>query len=458
MLLLLLPAVLLLLNTYPLLVSQNLVFRTKQTAMVGSVKIAEAALSGLADLTEDNVAQAMSAVEETGVSRVLVTDTAGRILYDTREGDNARGLYAFYTEIAQALRGNDTFYCRYDGEAFLSRGASPVVYHNQIVGAVYAYEYDTVQAELLRSFQTNIMRISLLVALFVLFLSALLSRMFTRRISDLLQAIRQVREGAYSHRAKVTGSDEIAQLAAEFNSLTDRLQRTESARRQFVSDASHELRTPIAVIQGYAALLDRWGKDDPEALQESISAIRSEAKSMEELVEQLLFLARGDNDTQPVKPSLFDLSALAGEVLREEEMICPDRVFLPRWGEEPVPVRADQGLIKQVMRILMDNAIKYSPPGSRIYLRLSTQERYARLTVQDEGDGIPPESIPHIFERFYRTDQSRDRKTGGTGLGLSIARWIVERHEGWFEVVSRPGVGTRISFLLPLAPPEQEAG
>ena len=168
-------AVLLLLNTYPLLVSQNLVFRTKQTAMVGSVKIAEAALSGLADLTEDTVAQAMSAVEETGVSRVLVTDTAGRILYDTREGDNARGLYAFYTEIAQALRGNDTFYCRYDGEAFLSRGASPVVYHNQIVGAVYAYEYDTVQAELLRSFQTNIMRISLLVALFVLFLSALQS-------------------------------------------------------------------------------------------------------------------------------------------------------------------------------------------------------------------------------------------------------------------------------------------
>ena len=250
----------------------------------------------------------------------------------------------------------------------------------------------------------------------------------------------------------------LSSLAQSINAMLERINRAYSAQARFVSDASHELRTPIAVIQGYAALLDRWGKDDPEALQESISAIRSEAKSMEELVEQLLFLARGDNDTQPVKPSLFDLSALAGEVLREEEMICPDRVFLPRWGEEPVPVRADQGLIKQVMRILMDNAIKYSSPGSRIYLRLSTQERYARLTVQDEGDGIPPESIPHIFERFYRTDQSRDRKTGGTGLGLSIARWIVERHEGWFEVVSRPGVGTRISFLLPLALPEQEAG
>ena len=172
---------------------------------------------------------------------------------------------------------------------------------------------------------------------------------------------------------------------------------------------------------------------------------------MEALVEQLLFLARGDNDTQPVKPTLFDLSALAGEVLREEEMICPDRVFLPRWGEEPVPVRADQGLIKQVMRVLMDNAIKYSSPGSRIYLRLSAQDGYARLTVQDEGGGIPPESIPHIFERFYRADQSRDRKTGGTGLGLAIAQYIAERHGGWLEVLSRKGVGTRMTLVLPLA-------
>ena len=170
---------------------------------------------------------------------------------------------------------------------------------------------------------------------------------------------------------------------------------------------------------------------------------------MENLVEQLLFLARGDNDTQPVKPTRFDLTALAGEVLREEEMIHEDRVFLPRWGEEPVPVYADQGLIKQVMRILMDNSVKYSGPDSRIYLRVLELDGHARVTVQDEGMGIAPEGIPHIFDRFYRTDQSRDRKTGGTGLGLAIAKWIVDRHGGWFEVVSREGVGTRISFLLP---------
>ena len=177
---------------------------------------------------------------------------------------------------------------------------------------------------------------------------------------------------------------------------------------------------------------------------------------MEELVEQLLFLARGDNDTQPVKPVAFDLTVLAGEVLREEEMIHQDRVFLPRWGEAPIPVRADQGLIKQVMRILMDNSVKYSPPDGRVYLRVTAQEGYARVTVQDEGMGIAPQGIPHIFDRFYRTDQSRDRRTGGTGLGLSIAKWIVDRHGGWFEVVSREGVGTRISFLLPSAPASTE--
>ena len=243
---------------------------------------------------------------------------------------------------------------------------------------------------------------------------------------------------------------ELRGVAQAINDMLYRVNRAYSAQMRFVSDASHELRTPIAVIQGYAALLDRWGKSDPEALQESIDAIRSEAAAMERLVEQLLFLARGDNDSQPVKKEKLDLTRLAGEVLREEEMIHPDRLFLPRWGEEPVEVFADPGLMKQLMRVLMDNSVKYSGEGDKVYLRVTENQGYARVTVQDEGMGIPPEGIPHIFERFYRTDQSRDRKTGGTGLGLSIAKWIVDRHGGWFEVVSRVDVGTRITFVLPL--------
>lgn len=285
-------------------------------------------------------------------------------------------------------------------------------------------------------------------------------RMSPEELKALAGKLDEINATHLDRRIDLPGTQkELKTLAQAINAMLDRINKAYSAQMRFVSDASHELRTPIAVIQGYAALLDRWGKDDPEALQESINAIRSEAKSMENLVEQLLFLARGDNDTQPVKRTHFDLTALAGEVLREEEMIHEDRLFLPRWGEEPVPVYADQGLIKQVMRILMDNSVKYSAPDSRIYLRVMVLDGHARVTVQDEGMGISPEGIPHIFDRFYRTDQSRDRKTGGTGLGLSIAKWIVDRHGGWFEVVSREGVGTRISFLLPAdqAPPEEAA-
>ena len=138
-------------------------------------------------------------------------------------------------------------------------------------------------------------------------------------------------------------------------------------------------------------------------------------------------------------------------------MIYPERIFLPRWGEDPVSIYADPGLIKQVLRILMDNSLKYSPPNGRIYLRVSSHQGYVRLTVQDEGMGILPDGIPHIFDRFYRTDQSRDRKTGGTGLGLSIAKWIIERHGGWLEVVSRPEAGTRITAVLPAVQKEENA-
>ncbi len=276
-----------------------------------------------------------------------------------------------------------------------------------------------------------------------------------RELEDLAGALDQIDAGRLDSRIDLSGTQrELRSLAQSINAMLDRVNSAYSAQMRFVSDASHELRTPIAVIQGYAALLDRWGKSDPAALQESIDAIRAEAESMERLVEQLLFLARGDNDSQPVNPEPFDLAALAGEVLREEQLIHPWRAFLPVWEGE-VPVHADPALIKQAARILVDNAVKYSPEEGRIWLRVSRGEDYARLTVQDEGAGISQEDLPHIFERFYRADRSRDRRTGGTGLGLAIARWIVERHGGWFEVVSREGVGSRITFVLPLYRPTE---
>lgn len=243
---------------------------------------------------------------------------------------------------------------------------------------------------------------------------------------------------------------ELKSLASAINEMLDRINEAYRSQVRFVSDASHELRTPISVIQGYANLLDRWGKNDAKTLQESIDAIKEEAANMKGLVEQLLFLARGDNNTMALQIERFELSALADEVLRETQMIDGGHEYDSRVNS--VFINADKSLIKQATRILIDNAMKYTPSDKRITISVSNADGYARLSVQDEGIGIAPEAVPHIFDRFFRTDESRAKATGGSGLGLSIATWITERHGGHMEVLSRLDIGTRISIVLPTAP------
>lgn len=249
-------------------------------------------------------------------------------------------------------------------------------------------------------------------------------------------------------RISVDGTQtELKKLAAAINGLLDRINEAYRSQVRFVSDASHELRTPISVIQGYANLLDRWGKNDEKALQESIDAIKDEASNMKELVEKLLFLARGDNDTLTLQRSTVELAELVGEVIRETRMLDESHEYVEELTD--VPVSADEALLKQALRILVDNAMKYTPAGGRIKLSVGRREGFACLTVQDDGIGIPPEALPKIFDRFFRADESRARATGGNGLGLSITKWIVERHGGHIEVLSRENIGTRISILLP---------
>ena len=287
-------------------------------------------------------------------------------------------------------------------------------------------------------------------------LAAAASRLGSSMSPEELQALAgkldEINASHLDRRIPVTGTQkELKTLAQAINAMLDRINEAYRSQSRFVSDASHELRTPIAVIQGYASLLDRWGKDDPATRQEAIDAIRQEADSMKALVEQLLFLARGDNDSVRFQPQLCDLTELAAEVLRETEMLDQTHRFEAKWLCA-VPVVADEALIKQALRILVDNAVKYTPAEGRISLSVEGKDGLARLTVADEGQGIDKDSLPHVFDRFYRTDESRARQTGGTGLGLSIAKWIADRHNGWFEVVSWPGVGTRFTLVLPLDP------
>ncbi len=442
---------LLLLNTYPLMVSEDLVFRSKETTMQSSVSVIVYSLSGLDQLTEENVAAAMAVVEESSLSRVLVTNSMGRILYDTRETGGAIGEYGLYTEIVQALLGNDAFTCTYGRGAFRSRASSPVLYRNQIIGAVYAYEYDTEQAALLAGLQGNLLRLSAVIALVVAALSLVLSKALTRKIGLLLTAIRQVRAGAYSHRADIRGTDEIAQIAQEFNSLTDRLQTTESARRRFVSDASHELKTPLAAIRLLTDSILQTEDIDPAITREFVSDIGQEAERLARITEDLLRLTRLDSGAMG-RPEVVDVLPVLEQVMRMMNLVAQEKsVELTYDAAEGCTVLAAKDEIHQVIYNLVDNAVKYSAAGGAVQVSLRWRGAQVVLEVADTGAGIPEEDLPRNFQRFYRVDRARSRAAGGTGLGLSIVQDTMEKRGGTVEAANRPGGGAVFTVRWPYA-------
>ncbi|MEE0776554.1 MAG: HAMP domain-containing sensor histidine kinase [Bacillota bacterium] len=273
-------------------------------------------------------------------------------------------------------------------------------------------------------------------------------------LSDLTGRINKIEAKNLSTRLSVdSAQDELKGLSDAINDLLERIEESYRSQARFVSDASHELRTPISVIQGYANLLDRWGKHDEKTLQESIDAIKNEAAGMKDLVEQLLFLARGDNEAMKLHPEKFDVTLLAEEIVKESQMIdLNHELYFQNGGH--LLIEADVQLMKQALRIFLDNSIKYTPPGERISVKTMILDGMAAIQVQDNGIGIVPEDLPYIFDRFYRSDESRARKTGGTGLGLAIAKWIIHRHGGYLDVLSRKDFGTRMTILLPLVQDE----
>lgn len=248
--------------------------------------------------------------------------------------------------------------------------------------------------------------------------------------------------------AKVTtGDEDLRSLELAINSLIERMRESHRQQERFVSDASHELRTPIAVIQGYVNMLDRWGKSDEQILNESIEALKNESEHMKNLVEQLLFLARGDSGRNTLEFVDFDLSEIVREVYDESVMIDEHHKY-ELHAEEPAIVHGDMAMLKQSMRIMIQNAAKYSHAGDTIALGAKSIEGRPAYFIQDEGIGMGESEVVHVFERFYRADGARSSQEGGTGLGLSIAKWIVDAHKGEIEILSRPEFGTRFTVKL----------
>ena len=284
----------------------------------------------------------------------------------------------------------------------------------------------------------------------ILLTGAKVSKRMLSPIERMTDTVKEISVQDLSKRLDVSGAqDELKDLAETFNAMIDHIQDSYERQDRFVSDASHELRTPIAVIQGYVNLLDRWGKNDEQVLDESITAIKDEAENMKELTEKLLFLARSDKNQLMMEKQDFNVKELVDEVMKETLLIS-NRHDIISHHDDHVILHGDRKLLKQALRIFIDNGVKFTPKGGTIKLSTQLTKSHVLFVIEDTGIGISKEDLPLIFDRFYRSDKSRTKETGGYGLGLSIAKLIIDMHHGKVEVQSTMGVGTKFTIMIPI--------
>lgn len=334
-------------------------------------------------------------------------------------------------------------------------GAEPYIYTQRDVSCNGA-DYEIV---ILRRYnhEQKIINIFMLIFMISDILSIAVAVIIGRYISGkILNPIKQITDTAesislydLSQRIEVPDTDdEIKTLVLTFNDMIERLQISFEKENQFISDASHELKTPIAIIQGYINMVDRWGKEDKEILDEAIDSIKSETQHMSLLIQQLLYLARDTRDENIINKEVISLTEIADEVKKEAE-VAVDNINISLEADENVYIYADSSLIKQLMWIFIDNSVKYSA-GKRCEIKISvgTEEDRAYFAIEDKGIGIPQKALDKIFDRFYRNDRSRNKEIRGNGLGLSIAKTIADRHNGEITVKSVEGKGSefKVSF------------
>lgn len=446
---LLLAALLLLLNSYPLMSSRDMIFKEKESAMLSRASVVSSSLAALDGLGHNNVSQVMELLDVSSVTRTVVTDPAGRVLYDTAD-ESSVGKYALFSEIYRALDGEQVFYSRYADQVFLSRVAMPVRTGGNTTGAVYMMEVDDSAAALILSIQGRLRTISLAACAIAFALAVLFSRAITRRISQLVNAIHTVRDGDYAHRLEVDGDDELSQLAGEFNTLTERLQTTEAQRRRFVSDASHELKTPLASIRLLSDSIAQSEDMDAGTMREFVTDIGSEAERLQRTTEKLLDLSRRDDaSTRPAVP--VDTGAVAEATLRLLLPLAAARdVQIDCKAQPGCTVLATEDEIHQIIFNLAENAVKYNIPGGSVTLYVFRDADTVRLQVEDTGIGIPDEDMEHIFERFYRVDKARSREAGGSGLGLSIVHDAVVALGGSIRAGHGEAGGSVFTVSFPL--------
>ncbi|AIC94333.1 sensor histidine kinase [Shouchella lehensis] len=376
---------------------------------------------------------------ENGMLRLV--DANGASLITVTKNDDLLDLPTSFSpqETADVLRVDDDQY---------ATASTPLIWSDgQVVSLQLTQQLDYLEETL------PLLGMILLVASLVVFIptflaSQALGRFILKPIRSLAGTMNEIRQqGTLRKVADVpTKQDELADLSHSFNHMIDLLQQHADQQQQFVSDASHELKTPLTVVESYAKLLERWGKHDPSMIDEAVDAILSESARMKALTEQMLLLAKGE--TPAHERTRLHINQLVKETCERMSIASGRPITFADTGQT-LHVLGSEHLLKQLFFLLLDNGIKYSDDALTVTVERLKEEE-CMISVKDQGIGISQEEQAAIFKRFYRVDQARSRETGGSGLGLSIAKKIVEEHDGLLRLESIENHGSTFYVTLPL--------
>lgn len=401
-----------------------------------------------------------------GLSRVLVLDRYGVVQVDT---DSALNGSRFQNpEAASVLStgkstgniyqtGEHTSWAQYALNSLSGVNLMTGIYAaaiNSDAGIIGAIIYISQAEEIyegLRSIRLKIILWLAVIALLALLMSMFVVRTITRPIGELNEGISRMAKGDLSSRVKVLGKNEFAQLAIAFNSMSERIEQFDKARNQFVSNASHELKTPLSTMKILIETLFYQDGCDPAMMKEFLGDVNKEIDRLSGIISDLLTLVNFDSGGIKLKSGDVRLSNVVQEQTRRLLPLAREHgIEMDCVVKDPCDTAGDATKLQQVFYNVIDNAIKYTPRGGKVSIEVSRTGKKAVVKVADTGIGIPEADLPHIFERFYRVDKARSRETGGTGLGLSIVKQILMMHGGDIAATSKEGAGTTFTIELPI--------
>lgn len=369
---------------------------------------------------------------------IMVVDRDGDVKYDsthTMEGENS-----FQKSLAPSSEDQ--------------MATAPIVVDDQVVGSVRVWVYgsDTLLRQTDEAFRDNSYQAMAFASVLAIVLASCIGFLFARNlvspINRMTTTAKAIKEGDLSARTGLTGEDEVARLGATFDEMAEAVEKDRELERRLTTDVAHELRTPLMAIQSTVeAMVDGVFEADEERLE----TVNSEVQRLSRLVDALLKLSRLENRSTPLKEEVVDVGELVSSIVATHEAFVADSgLSLTYQMEKDVQVMGDADMIRQATANLISNAVRYTPEGGRITVRVKRGEIMASIVVEDTGIGLTPEEAKMVFSRFWRADAGRNRESGGLGVGLAVVKEIVGRHHGWVQVEGKKGQGARFTIHLPL--------